>query len=55
MVHGLFVAALGPFSSCGEWGLSLVVVCRLPIAVGSLVAEYGLQGSWASAVVAQAQ
>ena len=31
------------FSSCGEQGLLLVVVCRLLIAVASLVAEHGLQ------------
>ena len=30
------------FSSCGEQGLLLVVVCRLLIAVASLVAEHGL-------------
>ena len=32
--------------------LSLVVVCRLPVAVASLVAEHGCQGLWASAVMA---
>ena len=31
-------------------GLSLVAVSRLLIAVASLVAEHGLQGSWASVV-----
>ena len=42
------LAALGlrcctwAFSSCGEWGLFFVVVCRLLIAVASLVAEHGL-------------
>ena len=36
-------------------GYSLVVVCGLLIAVGSLVAEHGLQGSWAFTVVAQPQ
>ena len=30
------------FSSCGEWGLLFVAVCRLLIAVASLVAEHGL-------------
>ena len=30
------------FSSCGEWGLLLVVVSGLLIAVASLVAEHGL-------------
>ena len=45
----LFLAALGlhcctqAFSSCGEQGLLFVVVCRLLIAVASLVAEHGLQ------------
>ena len=44
----LFLAALGPhccaqaFSSCGEQGLLFVAVCRLLIAVASLVAEHGL-------------
>ena len=44
----LFLAALGlrcceqAFSSCGEWGLLFIVVCRLLIAVASLVAEHGL-------------
>ena len=44
----LFLVALGPcccvraFSSCGEWGLLLIVVLRLLIAVASLVAEHGL-------------
>ena len=44
----LFLAALGlrccarAFSSCGEWGLLFVVVCRLLIAVASLVAEHRL-------------
>ena len=31
------------FSSCGESGLLLVAVLRLPIAVASLVAEQGLR------------
>ena len=30
------------FSRCGEWGLLLVAVCGLLIAVASLVAEHGL-------------
>ena len=44
----LFLAALGlhcgarAFSSCGEWGLLFVAVCRLLIVVSSLVAEHGL-------------
>ena len=43
-----FLAALGlrccawAFSSCGEQGLLFVAVCRLLIAVASLVAEHGL-------------
>ena len=44
----LFLAVLGPcgctrvFSSCAEQGLLFVAVCRLLIAVASLVAEHGL-------------
>ena len=44
----LFLAALGlrcctrAFSSCGEWGLLLVAVHGLLIAVASLVVEDGL-------------
>ena len=44
----LFLAVLGlcchalAFSSCGEWGLLFIVVCRLLLAVASLVAEHGL-------------
>ena len=44
----LFLAALGlrccaqAFSSCGERGLPFAAVCRLLIAVVSLVAEHGL-------------
>ena len=44
----LFMAVLGlhccarAFSSCGEWGLLLVAVHGLLIAVASLVAEHGL-------------
>ena len=44
----LFLAVLGlhccvqAFSSCGEWGLLFVVVCKL-LVVASLVAEHGLQ------------
>ena len=43
-----FLAVLGlhccarAFSSCGEWGLLLVAMCRLLIAVASLVAEHRL-------------
>ena len=42
----LFLAALGlccctqAFSSCSEWGLLFVAVCRLLIVVASLVAEH---------------
>ena len=36
------VAVHGLSSSCGERGLLFVVVCRLLIAVASLVAEHGL-------------
>ena len=51
------MAALGlrccvrAFSSCGERGLLFVAVHVLLIAVASLVAEHGLQGTWASVVV----
>ena len=45
----VFLAALGlcccawAFSSCSEWGLLFVAVCRLLlIVVASLVAEHGL-------------
>ena len=44
----LFLAVLGlrccvqAFSSCGEWGLLFIVVCRLLIAVASLAAEHRL-------------
>ena len=44
----LFMAALGlrccaqAFTSCGEWGLLLVAVRELLIAVASLAAEHGL-------------
>ena len=43
-----FLAALGlhccarAFPSCGEQGLLFVAVCRLLIAVASVVAEHGL-------------
>ena len=40
-VFGLHCCAWA-FSSCGEWGLLFVVVCRLLIAVASLVVEHGL-------------
>ena len=40
------------FFSC-ELELVLFAVCRLLIAMASLVAECGLWGSWASVVVAQ--
>ena len=44
----LFLAALGlhccawAFYRCGAWGLLILVVCGLLIAVASLVAEHGL-------------
>ena len=44
-----FLAALGlrcctlAFSSCGEWGLLFVAVCRLLIVMASLVVKHGLQ------------
>ena len=41
-LHWVFVAEPGLFSSCGEQGLLFVVVCRLLIAVASLVAEHRL-------------
>ena len=54
----LFLAMLG-LPCCGDFSLvvvsgcySLVVVRGLLIAVASLVAEHGLQGSWASVVAA---
>ena len=53
-----FMAVLGlhcctwAFSSCGEQGLLFVVVCRLLIAVASLVGARAL-GAWASVVVAR--
>ena len=44
LLHGLFlVVARGGYSNCGA---------GLLIAVASLVADQGLQGAWASAVVA---
>ena len=49
-----FLAVLGlrccaqAFSSCGEWGLLLVVVPGLLIVVASLVAEHGLWSMGAS-------
>ena len=41
-LHWVFVVARGLFFSCSEWGLLLVAVRRLLIAVASLVAEHGL-------------
>ena len=38
----VFVAARGLFSNCGEQGLLFVAVCRLLIAVASLVVEHWL-------------
>ena len=56
----VFVAAHGLFSSCGEWGLLLVAVRGLLIAVASLVAEHrlqacGLQYLWLTGSGVQAQ
>ena len=43
----LFLAALGlgccAFSRCSEQGLLFIAMCRLLIAVASLVAEHGFQ------------
>ena len=39
-------SSMQAFSSCGEWGCSLVEVCGLLIAVPSVVAEHRLQGVW---------
>ena len=47
-IYLLFLPASGlrccaqAFSSCGEQGLLFIAVCRLLIAVASLVAEHGL-------------
>ena len=41
-LHWVFIAARGLFSSCSERGLLFVAVCRLLMAVASLVAEHGL-------------
>ena len=43
---------LGRLCCQGEWGFSLVAVCRLLIAVASLV-EHGLEDTWASVTVAR--
>ena len=62
----LFLAALGlrccaqAFASCSKQGLLFVAVCRLLIAVASLVVEHGLQGVraqqlWLAGSRAQAQ
>ena len=40
-LHWVFAAARGLFSVCGQRGLLFVVVCRLLVAVASLVAEHG--------------
>ena len=40
------------FSSCGEWGYSLVAVHGLLTAAASLVAKHGLQSTQSSLVVA---
>ena len=39
------------FSSCEEWGSSLVAVRRLLTAAGSLVVEHGLQSTGSAVVV----
>ena len=41
LLHWVFIAAWA-FSSCGERGLLFIAVCRLLIAVASLVAEHRL-------------
>ena len=41
------------FLKLRQAGATLIVVCGLLIEVGSLVAERGLQGMWASVVVAR--
>ena len=41
-LHWVFTADALAFSSCGERRLLFVAVCRLLIAVASLVAEHGL-------------
>ena len=38
----VFIAVHGLSSSCSKWGLLFVVVCRLLVAVASLVVERGL-------------
>ena len=44
LIFFFFLAILG-LRGCA--GFSLAVVCKLLIAVASLVAEHGLEGSWA--------
>ena len=57
----LFILALGlhccvqDFSSCVEWGLLFVAVCRLLIAMASLVAETGSRRMGFSSCGMQAQ
>ena len=41
-LHWVFIATRGLFSSCGQRGLLFIAVCRLLIAVASLVVEHGL-------------
>ena len=38
----VFIAVRGLSSSCGEWDLLFLAVCRLLILVASLVVEHGL-------------
>ena len=40
------------FSSCSEWRLLFIAMSRLLFALASLVVEHGLEGVWASVVVA---
>ena len=41
-LHWIFIAAIGLFSSCSEWGLLFAPVLRLLIVVASLAAEHSL-------------
>ena len=48
----VFVAGRAFSLVAASWGYSLDVVCRLLIAGVSLVAERGVQGTWASVIAA---
>ena len=48
----VFVAGRAFSLVAASWGYSLDVVCRLLIAGVSLVAEHGVQGTWASVIAA---